>query len=294
MTIAALIASFVLVGHASPVNTGLNCQDFLVVTRSTYLPNVGETSDELELADYIKSWAEPVSLTRLFPLGIKVFFIGETHSHVPPKRWLTLNMAGLKSLGVTHLGMEAFNSSQQTILDDFEKRKNSRAEVVAALDQWGWKKSEYMAVVKAARTNGIRVVALDARDLVKKRDDLTEDEQFQFRDSHMADRIADAINSDRQARMVVLTGSYHAHCGRATGTMLCQPWILKQRFGIASVSYRVDSAVRQDALRRCAVRSGRNLNKLFVPLRRESSNFDGYLFLDDPLYARGSRVVEAP
>lgn len=108
------------------------------------------------------------------------FIIGESHSHISPKKFLIENMKKMKESGYDILFMEhLFYDTDQKDLDEFFETGEITADLMARLKDMNrsgmghsfgpasgvtsplWKGNDYIAVLRTAREAGIRVVGID-------------------------------------------------------------------------------------------------------------------------------------
>ncbi len=110
------------------------------------------------------------------------FIIGEMHVDLTPKKFLIENMKTLKENGFTTLFIEHLYYDEQELIDEYINQPTSDDKIALRLkwldDGFGryyniglnsmggpeaWRKSNYTALINAAKENGIRVVALDTK-----------------------------------------------------------------------------------------------------------------------------------
>lgn len=126
------------------------------------------------------------SLERIQDLLEESFIIGESHLHISPKKFLIDNMKKMKENGYDILFMEhLFYDTNQKDLDDFFKTGEISADLMAQLKEMNrggmshffgptskitsplWKENDYIAVLRAAREAGIRIVGIDISTVYK-------------------------------------------------------------------------------------------------------------------------------
>ncbi len=119
-------------------------------------------------------------LERTQDLFEEPFIIGESHSHISPKKFLIENMKKMKENGCEILFMEhLFYDTNQKDLDKFFKTGELSADLMYRLKDMNrsgmghsfgstaeitsplWKENNYIAVLHAAREAGIRIVGID-------------------------------------------------------------------------------------------------------------------------------------
>lgn len=126
------------------------------------------------------------------------FVIGEIHEHKSPKQFLIDNMPLLKSQGVTTLYMEhLLHEHHQALLDEYMK-SSADAPIPKKLEIYLRYHDErrglndtatFTGIVKAAKQNGIRIVAIDS------------EASYQIVGSNIGDRQSLRIEKDRYSAM---------------------------------------------------------------------------------------------
>ncbi|RUR09722.1 membrane-targeted effector domain-containing toxin [Legionella sp. km772] len=128
----------------------------------------------------------PKPLEKSHELFDAPFIVGESHSHISPKKFLIENMKQMKAKGCEILFMEhLFYDTNQQDLDEFFLTGKFSANLMARLKDMNrsgmehsfgaasnlssplWKENDYIAVLKAAREAGIRVVGIDISSVYK-------------------------------------------------------------------------------------------------------------------------------
>lgn len=245
-----------------------------------------ETQFSFNPVAYVKAHARPLNFVQLVEVSTPVIFIGESHDQDMPKQLIAENMKSLKDAGVTHIGLEMFNSNRQSVLDGYLAGKVPYERVLKVLKgEWSWYPEEYMNILNAARTHGVRVIALDGRHRLKKSQrHFSDSSTTKFRDQHMANILATTFQEDQVGKILVLVGANHARCGEEDCHVEARflPNILLGRAEIKSVSYRVqfiDDVRSQDPVRKAVKKSKKRYKRgLFLPVPREEVHYDGYIF----------------
>lgn len=99
----------------------------------------------------------------------KGLFVGESHRHVSPKKFIFDNLEALRQLGVTTLFMEHFNyDTMQSYLDDYFNSESEEMHPVLAMNLSRYDQAyglispyTYTDVVRQAKKAGIRIVGID-------------------------------------------------------------------------------------------------------------------------------------
>jgi len=133
----------------------------------------------------------------------RVIIFGEYHDdkNNPSRDWVAKHMEELKKKGITHIALEV-NATYQPVFDDFLKTG------VLDFKKFGLDPlkfpDNYMAVIEAARKNGMKIVCTD--------DDYWETEKAKKvgRDGFMADKVAEVLKADKNAKVFFLVGQGHA------------------------------------------------------------------------------------
>ncbi len=137
---------------------------------------------------------------------------------------MVANLSKLKGMGFNYLGMEAFRTTDQPILDQFMQGRASSEDLLQVLDAVQYIRSwEYVKVVEAAKRAGIKVIALDMPHGQK-------DSESPKRDLNMVAVVQKIFQNDAQARVVMFTGAAHAAWGKAS-----QRSILQNRYHLSSL-----------------------------------------------------------
>lgn len=163
-----------------------------------------------EMASRIRQNSMPVQPFPWSELTAPVLFFGERHPDTDIKFFLTENMDQLRALGINALALEMFNSRQQGVLDAYLADQLTADELRAELGKvWGYSSIHdvYMTLIEAAKSHGMRLIALDDRDTDVQGGFF---EEIHFRDRHMANVLSEAVLKDPSLRVMVLSGSFHA------------------------------------------------------------------------------------
>ncbi|HAT8180065.1 TPA: hypothetical protein JA361_11510 [Legionella pneumophila] len=167
------------------------CESIVPVLWATHEYNgIIKREDYLEIQKFeekIKGFFSSVSpvmakktLERTQDLFEESFIIGESHSHISPKRFLIENMKKMKECGYEILFIEhLFYDTDQKDLDKFFETGEISTNLMYRLKEMNrsgmghsfgpasgvtsplWKEHDYIAVLRAAREAGIRVVGID-------------------------------------------------------------------------------------------------------------------------------------
>lgn len=236
----------------------------------------------------------PLDWSALLGGSARVIVIGELHPLRGIKDELSLHAAEIKSSGITHLALEMFGDDRQGLLGRYAAGAAPEAEVLAALKDWGWPSEPYMALLRAARSSGLGLVALDMpradqREMLRilcrtepdaLYTDCAEDKQTLARDYRMASNLSRVLDIPG-ARVLALVGRDHAQLGRA-------PTLKLGEYGHAPVSYFVleDRKGERDALNEAVAAAGLAGRRIFVPLPRDATGYDGFISLPEAPAAR--------
>jgi hypothetical protein len=231
----------------------------------------------------VEETATPLTSKAILSGPEKILYMGEDHPDMAPKKLVVRLIPDLKTYGFGRIGLEAFNSFRQPLLDAYFDGTAEIGDIEKALrEDWNWNPSGFLEIIKAAKEYGIRVIALDGRDKSTSR--MTFEEEMEMRDQYMARRVVDQVEQFPEEKILVLIGSYHIDAarkksGRARGW---QPKILAREYGLATRTIGVDYPGKAvSSFVRSAVReAGLSTEWLWVPTSRDEEGFDAYLFLD--------------
>jgi hypothetical protein len=143
----------------------------------------------------------------------QIVFIGETHFDRSVKDYLRAHLQDFKEQGFTHLALEMLNASNQHIADNYRTSKGWDEFTVAFEKDWHWPSETYFAVLTEAARLGLKIVALDGRDVLPEARNGTLAalyESNERRDRFMAERLSDVLRSNPKARILAWTGAMHA------------------------------------------------------------------------------------
>lgn len=173
------------------------CEDIVPVTKFSYkLGGKARTEIQLNIEEFSKkrekflaeapSVTPKESLEKTSDLLKEPFIVGESHTHISPKKFLIENMKKMKENGYEILFMEhLFYDTHQKDLDHFFETGEISNELMTqlqAMNRHGlvhlfdhsseaipdlWKKNDYIAVLQAAREAGIRIVGIDVSPVYK-------------------------------------------------------------------------------------------------------------------------------
>ncbi|MDD5302228.1 MAG: ChaN family lipoprotein [Elusimicrobia bacterium] len=149
---------------------------------------------------------EPVATRASCPSTLgdsQVIFIGDVHSDPVIKENLTLLLPCLKGLGITHLALEMFRDTEgaRGALEEYHRTGQNEDRVFRFLkSDWPWMPELYLDVIRGAKKNGIKALAMDAPARAGQ----------DAREQHMSLVITRIIAAEPQAKVLVLVGAYHA------------------------------------------------------------------------------------
>jgi len=230
------------------------------------------------MAAYISTHVKPATAEAILASPARLVYFGETHTAQGSKHFLRGLLPELKAGGYTVLAMEMFNHSQQTVLDDFFVGRASLDAVRAALQSaWSHESQGYLELIAAAKTFGVRVLALDDRSRVPN-DPLIEN--IKLRDLIMAQRLADALAADPGLKIFALTGALHAQCSLSRSqTILSQSEVFTRTTQIPTRCFTFREHMRgKSAVTDIYYRNGSS-EPAFLPLDRNVAYSDGYILL---------------
>lgn len=205
----------------------------------------GKRMDEAEIGDAIASLLD----------GEQGLAFGEIHGHYAFPDFMVQNLQRFAEQGVTTLYMEHFFTQQQELLDEWQDNDNPEPllehmnrQGVYSTKMW----HRYWGMMKAAKENGIRMVAIDysGPELIFGRDEV------QVRNGKWLETIAedrDAKASDE--KFIVYGGQAHFRNGllksNGVGTQLDIPTIILEnaagRFGAVPGGKKLYQAHLPDA-----------------------------------------------
>lgn len=164
--------------------------------------------------EYVKSTAHPLDAS-IISNDIRVLYFGENHGDKVLKSILVDQLSEFKRKGITHLGIEMLESTDQPHLDRFLSQEISEAEILKKIEQnWGWIPKENLKLLLAARAIGLKIVALDLP--YHKFSRLRRDLLLIKRDAYMAEIISKELAKNINSKMLVVIGSDHAKCCAST------------------------------------------------------------------------------
>ncbi|MEM4347831.1 MAG: methyltransferase domain-containing protein, partial [Candidatus Altiarchaeota archaeon] len=172
---------------------------------------------EIKTSEVIASHEE-VNYNEIIHKSAKFVNFNELHTDISPKREIAMSMALFRELGFTDIAMEIFrkDANTQKLLDVYFAEENPNKineyefeilrKIYEKLDARWLKENpslayEYLAVVKAAKENGIMIRAIDVPAGYENLD----------RDKFMADTIIEILQEDESRRVLGLTGYAHGH-----------------------------------------------------------------------------------
>lgn len=244
--------------------------------------------NELVLDNYVARNAVPLDESKLFA-NQRVVYIGETHYDTSAKNFMIVNMPEFKKLGFTHIAMEMFQASQQSLLDGYYRGTVSDEKIKDYLKyEWGWISPKYyLNIIKAARKQGIRIVAIDGRESAGEKNVGQE-----ARDNVMTKAIADNLKNPAN-KMIVFIGSEHINAS-SLQMIPYQPEVLLRKYGIKSKGYKIQhlnkiidtsimkiySGVDNSRLRHSLTSQNISTNYTYLPLPIEDAGYEGIIFTD--------------
>lgn len=222
------------------------------------------------------NWQSNYDILDLFTAP--VIYLGERHIDAAGKNFVIENLPKLKELGFTHLALEMFNASEQPSLDEYNQGKLSDEQLREVYQRnWGYDGEAYLAMFKAAVQSGLKLVALDKRDLMPKGMEMVAENQE--RDEFMAKRVVEIFSENPNAKVLVYAGRLHAHCQlNREGSLRTQIEFIKEKLGIDSQCFSTIVYKEANPLVRAAKKLSPSYG--FLPLLRSQYLHDGVFFLE--------------
>lgn len=154
---------------------GVNTKGILLtqVEANMYKTGKDTTDIDLNMNNYLQSKTPIIDIVGDAFKKNRGLVIGEDHTHLKHKRILAKRMGQLKQQGLKAIGMEMVEIKDQKLLDDYMFAQPGTKDATRAhfklytyLDhRWGGHNSSnakaYMAIIEAAKQNGVYVVAMD-------------------------------------------------------------------------------------------------------------------------------------
>jgi Haem-binding uptake, Tiki superfamily, ChaN len=230
------------------------------------------------IAAYILTHAKAATAEAILASPARLVYFGETHTSQGSKHFLRGLLPELKARGYSVLAMEMFNISQQTVLDDFFAGRAPLDDVRVALQSaWSHESQGYLDLIAAAKTLGIRVLALDDRSRVPNYPQV---ENIRLRDLIMAQRLADALTADPSLKIFAFTGALHAQCSLSRSqAILSQSEVFTRTTQIPTRCLTFREHMRgKSTVTDLYYRNGSS-QPAFLPLDRNVAYSDGYILL---------------
>lgn len=138
--------------------------------------------------------------------GPRAIFVADRHTNTEGKNALIASFSDFRKQGVTHLALEMFDPISNRALQAYFNKRMSDEELFSELSRfWSWNREDYVALVRAARDAGIRLLGIDEREKSILGRQLTPHERDQF----MVQHIGELITRDASTRVLVLVGRIH-------------------------------------------------------------------------------------
>lgn len=206
-------------------------------------------------------------------LTSNVVYLTERHFLPDSKNFLIENLATLKKMGFTHFAMEMWNSSSQNILDAFSDAKISPEEFKTELvKNWNYLPDVYFQLMSELRKQRFIVVGLDRRDTLAP-NTLQDPEQFNLRDEHMADILAQNLADDPKAKIIVYTGHLHGYA-HFSDRQRSQIEKLQKKTGVRAQTFMIIDNKSTSPLRPAVLATGHTQG--FVALDVLKYSIDGF------------------
>ncbi len=171
----------------------------------------------------------------------RVAYVGEIHITSQAKVVMIENIKALKAAGYTTLAMEMWNSSAQDTLDNFIKNLTDPTTFETTFhNQWSYNSAPYIEMMNAARDVGVKIIAIDVRDKVDKKQAYTFAQELEWRDEKMAENLSVYLNNNPEEKVIVFCGQLHAYTHLTQdNTQSSQIQYLKAKTGIQAQSFIV-------------------------------------------------------
>lgn len=146
----------------------------------------------------------------IIPSDSRVVLLGEQHgfpllgfSNDSPKEELIQHLQEFKALGFCYLGMEMIPSEFQGLLDNYFHTSDKMEERILEKEIlevlkifWKWSPQKYLAVIKASKRCGIKVIALNFNN---------------SEDIHMGREAEEILEDNPQSRLLIFVGYDHLY-----------------------------------------------------------------------------------
>ncbi len=164
----------------------------------------------------------------------RVLAVGESHQTPNAQRDLVAEqMSALKKAGATHLAVE-IPTSTQAILDQCSRTGQLDVESLPNMLQDG----AYLKLLRAARDNGIKIVAVDRSDAPDSSSGTAQSdakaEPMLTRDQTMADNIEKILDQDPGNKVIFFVGARHLNRSHVPESRLALD-LLRTRYDAASI-----------------------------------------------------------
>lgn len=182
----------------------------------------GKDPNLLRWAKIIENDRRDISYQAMLSPKNRVLILGEDHRMDVVKTEITSNLAIFKSLGFTHLGLEALGTDV-TIPKVFNPSKISTREQAVALiemaihlQQYRYTPNSmtlYYYMIRGASEIGLNVIGINlptTEQLAILSSGNTKAELARINDVHMAESVGAILNRDPENKIVALVGGVHA------------------------------------------------------------------------------------
>ncbi len=176
--------------------------------------SAGEEEKDLERMFQRREPIISVPYRELFE-DVAVLYVGDTHTNVDLKRELIRATPIWKQLGVTHLFLEALDKERQPVLDAYFKADQigeirtleEKLLILLTEDMGRYGElipSVFLELIKAAKQNGIRVVAINLNT-----EQMTTGEAIRASNAQMAELVSRDLSAPEAGKGVVFAGIWH-------------------------------------------------------------------------------------
>lgn len=189
-----------------------------VPTRPAARPSEATVYDSVAAGSlYVQTHAQALDWRKLFEGTERLVYLGDIHWVKSQKTELASHMGELRDAGITHFGLEMFETDDQASLDRYcENTADARA-VNPALERWGWGvKENLLSMLKAACAANLKLVALNysftEQDEEYRREvaaRISDADRMKIMDRRMAENIVAFMGRNPGARVVYFVGKAH-------------------------------------------------------------------------------------
>jgi hypothetical protein len=243
-----------------------------------------------DVAECMADSMESVDYSRIWKKDIPVMFVGERHTDLADKDEIIRQLTDLKKQGMTHLAMEMLEEQHQETINGYIKGIVEREEIVSLLKFWDKGPGiveKYIEMIDAAKSNGIKVVAIE---IPMQSHSLFSEE----RDKNWARVIKNIVSSDQDARIMVFCGSGHA-AYKISKKNTANEFL--NSMGISSVVVKFaggdddysDPCISSEIIGAAAAKIGQQNNKFGLRMNSDKATRSADYFIHLPQFKRKNR-----